>query len=76
MIRAKAHGETKFECHTLIGAQCAGSAIYRANVVKRCRDKDILALPANRELVFATPVEFLEHHKRMPGQPPKRKEPK
>lgn len=51
------------ECHLLTGAQCAGLAVYRANVVKNPRDRDILRLPANRETVFATPTEFLEHHK-------------
>lgn len=57
-----AHGEVKIECHTLIGAQCAGVSIYRANVCKSPRDPDILVLPADRERVFATPKEFLEHH--------------
>jgi len=57
-----AHGETRFECHTRIGAQCAGSAIYRANVVKRVHDSETLSLPADKERVFATPMEFLEHH--------------
>lgn len=60
---ARAHGETKFECHTLLGAQCAGSAIYRANVCKRVRDPEILCLSADRERVFASWAEFLKHHK-------------
>lgn len=68
-----AHGESKFECHTLIGAQCAGSAIYRSNVVKRCHDSSILRLPADREKVFATPIEFLKHHKSQMGAKKKAK---
>ena len=57
-----AHGETRIECHTLLGAQCAGAAIYRANVCKSPRDKTLLKLPADREKVFATKQEFWEHH--------------
>lgn len=57
-----AHGETKIECHTKIPHQCAGSAIYRKNVLKSPRDKSILMLPADRKAVFATPVEFKAHH--------------
>jgi hypothetical protein len=58
------HGESVVECHTLIGAQCAGSAIYRRNVAKRPRDPSTLMLPADRDKVFATPAEFREHHTR------------
>lgn len=61
---ADAHGETRIECHTLIGAQCAGAAIYRGNVCKSPRDKELLKLPSNRALVFATRFEFLEHHRK------------
>lgn len=57
-----AHGETRMECHTLIGAQCAGAAIYRANVCKKPRDPALLTLPADRVKVFAGPPEFLRHH--------------
>ena len=59
-----AHSETKFECHTLLPHQCAGSAIYRANVCKTPRDPQILQLRSNRKLVFSTPQEFLKHHQR------------
>lgn len=59
---AAAHGEANIECHALQGAQCAGAAIYRANMCKLPRDPDILRLPANRASVFATPMEFREHH--------------
>ena len=58
-----AHGEGTSECHTLLGAQCAGFAIYRANVCKVPIDRNALVLPPDRERVFATPMEFLEHHK-------------
>lgn len=42
--------------------QCAGLAIYRANVCKKPRDRSILTLPADREAVFAAPSEFRHHH--------------
>lgn len=57
-----AHGEARIECHTLIGAQCAGAAIYRANVSKLPRDGSLLRLPSNPELVFADKHEFWDHH--------------
>lgn len=64
-----AHGETRIECHTLLGAQCAGAAIYRANVCKIPRDPALLRLPADRRLVFADRHEFWERHdmKRVAG---------
>lgn len=57
-----AHGETRIECHTLIGAQCAGAAIYRRNVCKLPVDKTALRLPSDCEHVFSRPMEFMEHH--------------
>lgn len=57
-----AHGESTIECHTLLGAQCAGSAIYRANVCKLPRDPGTLRLPANRLEVFSSRAEFVAHH--------------
>lgn len=59
-----AHGEATIECHTLLGAQCAGAAIYRANTFKSPRNPDALRLPADRERVFAAPAEFTTHHQR------------
>jgi hypothetical protein len=56
------HGEERIDCHAIQGPQCAGAAIYRANVCKRPRDKTLLGLPADRGLVFAGPGEFLRHH--------------
>lgn len=63
---AAAHGETKIDCHMFDGPQCAGAAIYRANVVKSCRDRSIVRLEPNRVKVFASPPEFLNHHKDQP----------
>lgn len=57
-----AHSDCRIDCHTLKGPQCAGAAIYRTNVAKSPRDPEVLRLPADRERVFATPVQFLKHH--------------
>jgi hypothetical protein len=43
--------------------QCAGMAIYRANVCKHV-DAPGLRLPKNEQAVFSTPMEFLDHHNR------------
>ena len=59
-----AHGEMEADCHAVSNQQCAGLAIYRANVCKAVRDPDALRLPADPVRVFATPAEFLQHHKR------------
>lgn len=63
---AMAHGETRIDCHTRTGAQCAGAAIYRANVAKSPRDQTLLRLPRDAEHVFATANEFFEHHSSAP----------
>lgn len=57
-----AHGEERIECHTMTGVQCAGAAVYRANVCKLTRDPDNLRLPPDRAKVFGRPTEFIEHH--------------
>lgn len=57
-----AHGEGRAECHVHISAQCAGLAIYRANMAKIPRDPNALQLPADRERVFASPQQFRDHH--------------
>jgi len=57
-----AHGEDRLECHVLKGAQCAGAAIYRANVAKRTRDPALLRLPRDAKKVFANYLEFMIHH--------------
>lgn len=59
---AAAHGEEVIPCHVHDGAQCAGAAIYRANVCKLPRDAEQLRLARDRERVFATPREFKTHH--------------
>ncbi len=44
--------------------QCAGMAIYRRNMCKIPKDKELLVLPADRETIFSNPMEFLKHHLR------------
>lgn len=61
---AIAHTDQKYNCHTKVGPQCAGLAIYRANVCKVPREEDVLRLPGNTEHVFSTDEEFLAHHRR------------
>lgn len=56
-----AHSETQVTCHTTGNQQCAGLAIYRSNVAKSVRPP-LQKLPADREKVFATPKEFMQHH--------------
>lgn len=61
-----AHSDANVPCHALRGAQCAGIAIYRANVLKTPRDPAVLRLPKDPVKVFATPFEFIEHHGKLP----------
>lgn len=61
-----AHGETLIDCHVHPNVQCAGVAIYRANVCKFTHDLSILRLPADRKVCFARPDEFLKHHASTP----------
>lgn len=65
----EAHGGMDIPCHVLTGAQCAGAAIYRTNVCKRNVAPGVLLLPADREKVFATPMEFRAHHSGPRGVP-------
>lgn len=65
------HGEGRMECHTKLEAprvawQCAGAAIFRANVFKVPRDPKLLILPASDKLVFGSNLEFWEHHTKAP----------
>lgn len=62
--RRLAHSDALVSCHAIRGTQCAGIAIYRANVAKRC-DPPNLVMPKDQRLVFATPMEFLAHHERI-----------
>lgn len=57
-----AHGEGRADCHAYQGPQCAGFAIYRANICKLPRDRNAQKLPADRERVFSSPMEFKAHH--------------
>ena len=57
----RVHSEELIMCHTLIGAQCAGASIYRANVCKVPKSPDRLRLPSNTKLVFVWD-EFKQHH--------------
>jgi len=64
--RDLAHGEGSADCHALTQPngdawQCAGLAIYRANVCKSVRDPKALRLPADRVKVFSF-GEFVKHH--------------
>jgi hypothetical protein len=70
-----AHSDAPILCHTLVAPpdsglsiQCAGAAIYRANVCKSLRGAfwmlktPPLELKADRDKVFARPAEFLSYH--------------
>ncbi len=57
-----AHGEGTVPCHVHPNVQCAGLAIFRANVYKVPRDQETLRLPADRVRVFAIDDEFKAHH--------------
>jgi hypothetical protein len=66
-VRA-ATSEARIDCHVVALAgqgseECAGAAIYRANIGKRLRDPNALALPADRVAVFSWPDEFIAHHR-------------
>lgn len=58
-----AHSDAVVDCHTLVGARCAGIAIYRRNVCKSVSPPN-LKLEADKIKVFAWPPEFIDHHKR------------
>lgn len=56
-----------YPCHALTGPkreklQCAGLAVFRANMCKIPRDKRALRLPKDRVKVFLTTQEFIAHH--------------
>lgn len=66
----EAHGDHEIPCHVLKGAQCAGSAIYRRNISKLNVAPGVLRLDADKELVFANPMEFKRHHEGPRGEIP------
>lgn len=44
--------------------QCAGTAIFRANLgLDRVLPQQLHKLPADHDLVFSNPAEFMAHHK-------------
>jgi hypothetical protein len=57
-----AHGEEIIECHTRNLHECAGAAIYRANVKKVTRHGGELKLPQDKATVFDHPDQFTQHH--------------
>jgi hypothetical protein len=66
-----AHGDQPIACHETIKSsdqpwnelkQCRGSAIFRANVFKSPRNRDVAVGPLDTKMVFGTNEEFLEHH--------------
>lgn len=69
-----AHSECVIDCHALIAEdgsafQCAGAAIYRANVAKKCWPQTgALELPRNKTKVFTSPMEFEAHHGSQPNE--------
>lgn len=60
---AIAMGEVQVECHRRHEHQCAGISIFRANVFKSPRYKQILVLTPNATVVFKTAAEFIAHHR-------------
>lgn len=68
---ARAHSDAVIECHTVTsGHECAGAAVYRANVCKKLRDPEAFRLKADHKLVFSTPFEFEKHHAEKPKRRP------
>lgn len=60
-----AHSDALIHCHTTdFKHQCAGAAIFRANVMKSPRDRSALCLPADTVNVFAWDDEMIKHHRR------------
>lgn len=63
---AIAHTDTRYDCHTIKGQQCAGMAIYRKNTCKRV-EAPLLVLPADHDNILSNPMEFRAHHEAAPG---------
>lgn len=62
MFTNAAHGEERMPCHLVKGMQCAGAGIFRGNVFKSPRNKELLTLRPDREVVFSSTQEFIQHH--------------
>lgn len=68
----QAHGDGPIHCHKTITdgmdlddpdlVQCAGAARFRANVFKNPRNPTAAVGPRDKEKIFASNAEFLEHH--------------
>lgn len=68
-----AHCDERIDCHTRKGLddqafQCAGAAVFRANVVKWVADP-LLRLERDKERVFGSNAEFASHHLRRKVSP-------
>lgn len=66
-----AHGESPIACHMTIESddqpwpelrQCAGSAIFRANICKSPRNPEVAVGQQDTKTVFAWDDEFIAHH--------------
>lgn len=64
------HGEHPIMCHKTCNPggsydgtmQCRGAAIMRANTGKKPRRSDIVTGPVDKERVFGSNEEFIDHH--------------
>lgn len=66
-----ARSEARIDCHTrketrFTNWQCAGAAIFRANIAKLPRDARLLRLGSDRVRIFSNHEEFLAYHTREP----------
>lgn len=69
-----AHSDSPIACHTTITVsgqwdtpglkQCAGAAIFRANVLKSPRYPKVARAEQNTDKVFGTDAQFRAHHNR------------
>lgn len=68
-----AHGENPIACHLTVRhndqpwselKQCAGAAIFRANICKQPRHTAVAVLEADTATVFGWDNEFTDHHTR------------
>lgn len=60
---AELHSDALVFCASERGNQCAGAAIYRANVCKLPRDRQALRLPVDRDKVFDSSSLLICHHR-------------
>lgn len=59
-------GDHDISCHMQTANSCAGLATFRRNICKTPRDPQVAAVTQavqpDRETIFATPQQFLDHH--------------